>query len=81
MGLPGSGKTTMAKELSLILNAVHFNADEIRKEINKDLKFTLEDRVEHADIIKKALKYSIEKGVLFPSKYVASVLDTFGMVE
>ncbi len=34
-----------------------------------------------ADIIKKALKYSIEKGVLFPSKYVASVLDTFGMVE
>ena len=33
------------------------------------------------DIIKKALKYSIEKGVLFPSKYVASVLDTFGMVE
>ena len=34
-----------------------------------------------ADIIKKAIKYSIEKGVLFPSKYVASVLDTFGMVE
>ena len=33
------------------------------------------------ELIKKALKHSIEKGVLFPSKYVASVLDTFGMVE
>ena len=33
------------------------------------------------EVVKKALKYSIEKGVLFPSKYVASVLDTFGMVE
>lgn len=33
------------------------------------------------EVVKKALKHSIEKGVLFPSKYVASVLDTFGMVE
>ena len=48
MGLPGSGKTTLSKELSLILNAVYFNADEIRANINKDLGFSIEDRVEQA---------------------------------
>ncbi len=48
MGLPGSGKTTLATELAKMLNAVHFNADEIRKEINKDLGFSPEARIEHA---------------------------------
>jgi len=48
MGLPGAGKTTLALELAKLLNAVHFNADEIRKEINKDLKFSPEDRLEQA---------------------------------
>lgn len=48
MGLPGSGKTTLARHLSLKLNAVHFNADEVRSNINKDLGFALADRIEHA---------------------------------
>lgn len=48
MGLPGSGKTTLARHLALKLKAVHFNADEIRAHINKDLGFALEDRLEHA---------------------------------
>ena len=48
MGLPGSGKTTLSLELSKLLGAIHFNADEIRKEINKDLKFSVEDRLEQA---------------------------------
>ena len=48
MGLPGAGKTTLAIELAKLLNAVHFNADEIRKEINKDLGFTVKDRIEQA---------------------------------
>lgn len=47
-GLPGSGKTTLAEKLSKEMNAVWFNADEIRNEINKDLKFSAEDRVEHS---------------------------------
>jgi predicted ATPase len=37
MGLPGAGKTTLAHALAPRLNAVHFNADEIRREINSDL--------------------------------------------
>ena len=48
MGLPGAGKTTLARALAPRLNAVHFNADEVRREINADLGFSEPDRVEHA---------------------------------
>ena len=48
IGLPGSGKTTLAKELSERINAIHLNADEVRSGLNKDLGFSKEDRVEHA---------------------------------
>ena len=37
MGLPGSGKTTLAEKLVSRLNAVWFNADAVRQEIHKDL--------------------------------------------
>ena len=48
MGLPGAGKTTLAKALAPRLNAVHFNADEVRAHVNKDLGFSETDRIEHA---------------------------------
>lgn len=48
MGLPGSGKTTLARVLARKLDAVHFNADEVRMHINKDLGFSIEDRIEQA---------------------------------
>ena len=48
MGLPGSGKTTLARILATKLGAVHWNADEVRANINRDLGFTIEDRIEHA---------------------------------
>lgn len=48
MGLPGSGKTTLCQVLARRLNAVHFNNDEVRANINKDLGFSLEDRLEQA---------------------------------
>jgi adenylylsulfate kinase len=34
MGLPGSGKTTLANEIAPMLNAKRLNADEVRKEAN-----------------------------------------------
>jgi hypothetical protein len=48
MGLPGNGKTTLARILAPTLKAVLFNADEVRANINRDLCFSLDDRIEHA---------------------------------
>jgi cytidyltransferase-like protein len=48
MGLPGSGKTTFTRALAPMLNAVVFNNDEVRANINRDLGFSMEDRVEQA---------------------------------
>lgn len=48
MGLPGSGKTTLARQLAPLIKAVHWNADDVRNNINKDLGFTMEDRIEQA---------------------------------
>lgn len=45
MGLPNSGKTTLAKELSKKLNAIHLNADEIRNKVWTDLTFQYSDRL------------------------------------
>jgi adenylylsulfate kinase len=48
IGLPGSGKTSLAKALAERINAVHWNADEVRATISKDLGFSNEDRIEQA---------------------------------
>ena len=48
MGLPGAGKTTLARLLAPTLSAVLFNADEVRANINRELGFSHEDRIEHA---------------------------------
>ena len=43
MGLPGSGKTTLANELGTMLDAKRLNADEVRKQVN-DWDFSKEGR-------------------------------------
>ena len=48
MGLPGAGKTTLARVPAPMLKAVLFNADEVRANINRELGFSHEDRIEHA---------------------------------
>jgi adenylylsulfate kinase-like enzyme len=48
MGLPGAGKTTLSTLLAERLKAVHFNADAVRENINRDLGFAPADRIEQA---------------------------------
>ena len=51
MGLPGSGKTTLAKQLASMINAEWLNADIIRKEFN-DWDFSLDGRLRQAKRMK-----------------------------
>ncbi len=50
-GLPGSGKTTLAKPFADLINGVHINADQVRKEYD-DWDFTLLGRNRQASRMK-----------------------------
>ena len=60
MGLPGSGKTTLASNLVPLLNAKWLNADEVRKAAN-DQDFSPEGRTKQANRMwSKALEFKIQ---------------------
>ena len=61
MGLPGSGKTTLANELAPLLNAKRLNADEVRKEAN-DWDFSEDGRTRQAKRMANFAKKIKEKG-------------------
>jgi adenylylsulfate kinase len=63
IGLPGSGKTELAKALKERINAIHLNADEIRATVNSDLGFTIEDRIEHARRLGETARLISKQGV------------------
>ncbi len=46
-GLPGSGKTTLAKPFADLIGGVHINADEVRTQYD-DWDFSLEGRIRQA---------------------------------
>ena len=84
MGLPGSGKTTLAGELAPMLNAKRLNADEVRKEAN-DWDFSEEGRKRQAkrmsdfalklkeqgfDVVADFICPTPEARSLFPADYV-----------
>lgn len=63
IGLPGSGKTELAKALKERINAIHLNADEIRSSMNSDLGFSLKDRIEHSRRLGSLAKIVAKQGV------------------
>ena len=63
MGLPGSGKTTLAKELKKIINASWLNADVIRKKYN-DYDFSLQGTARQAKRMFKIAKQLNKKNML-----------------
>ena len=62
IGLPGSGKTTLANALKERVNAIHLNADKVRETVNSDLKFSEKDRVENARRLGEMARLLSEQG-------------------
>ncbi len=58
MGLPGSGKTTLAEKLVPKINAAWFNADAIRQDIYSELGFAPADRLTHAKRMGKLCEWA-----------------------
>lgn len=61
IGLPGSGKSTIAKDLSLEENAVIFSSDDLRKELYGD-EACQEDSANVFEILHKRIYEAIESG-------------------
>jgi adenylylsulfate kinase len=84
MGLPGSGKTTLANELATLLEAKRLNADEVRKEANdwdfseegrkrqskRMADFALKLKKEGNNVIADFICPTPEARALFPSNYI-----------
>lgn len=70
MGLPGSGKTTLAELLVPRLQAVWFNADAVRQEISSDLGFEESDRLEHARRMGKMCEFASKYGTFAVADFV-----------
>jgi adenylylsulfate kinase-like enzyme len=76
MGLPGAGKTSLARILSRRLGAVHFNADELRATVNRDLGFSLEDRIEHARRIGEMCDSVVSTGGIAIADFICPTPET-----
>ena len=69
-GLPGSGKTTLAKPLADLLGGVHLNADEIREKYN-DWDFTPEGRMRQAARMRYLADGVVMSGKIAVADFVA----------
>ena len=76
MGLPGTGKTTLAELLVPKLCAVWFNADAVRTEISKDLGFSEEDRLEHSRRMGKLCEFTGKFGTFSVADFVCPTAST-----
>jgi adenylylsulfate kinase len=76
IGLPGSGKTTLATALADRINAIHFNADVVRADLNSDLGFTPEDRVEQARRMGALCRLTSNQGHITVADFVCPTEET-----
>ena len=76
IGLPGSGKTTLATALADRINAVHLNADYVRATINSNLGFSPKDRIEHARRLGEMAKMLSSQGLNVVVDFVCPTAET-----
>ncbi len=75
MGLPGSGKTTLANKLGPMLNAKILNADEVRKEFD-DWDFSHEGRVRQAKRMATLANKFKNRGEYVVADFICPTLET-----
>ena len=75
MGLPGSGKTTLAKQLVPMFNAVWVNADEVRKEAD-DWDFSPEGRTRQAKRMKSLAQDAVANNRVVVADFVCPTEST-----
>ena len=75
MGLPGSGKTTLAKLLVPMFNAVWLNADEVRKEAD-DWDFTSEGRIRQANRMKTLAQEAVDANRVVVADFICPTEST-----
>lgn len=68
-GLPGSGKTTLAKPFSELIGAVWLNADQIREEYN-DWDFSIEGRIRQAQRMRYLADGVVKAGKIVVADFV-----------
>ena len=76
MGLPGSGKTTLAEILVRKLNASWFNADAVRQDIYSELGFSPDDRIEHAKRMGKLCDWASLGGGYSVADFICPTKET-----
>lgn len=76
IGLPGSGKTSLAIALADRINAIHFNADVVRADLNSDLGFTPEDRTEQARRMGALARLTSNQGYITVVDFVCPTEET-----
>lgn len=76
MGLPGSGKTYLANELADLINAVHYNADDVRNNINSRLGFSHEDRIKQAITMRWLCEKVIKRNYPVIADFVCPTKET-----
>ena len=69
MGLPGAGKTTLAKKLKDLLDAKWLNADQIRKKFN-DWDFSSEGRIRQAKRMSDLADEQVKKGCFVIADFI-----------
>jgi adenylylsulfate kinase len=76
IGLPGTGKTALAKEICRRTDAIHINADSVREDLSSDLGFSAKDRVEQARRLGAISRLISDQGKLVVVDFVNPTEET-----
>ena len=75
MGLPGSGKTTLASKLATILKAKWLNADVVRK-TDQHFDYSIAGRIRQAERMKQLADRKVSEGHIVVADFICPTVET-----